>query len=379
MFGTRRLENPYDPDDDGRDLEITPEEEAASDDEGRAEAETLLGQMGAKERNQNDRNFRRWLLRLAKKALAEGARRRRVARKQGKARIAAERQAAAERNAQHEASRKWRANFQRWNDGFDARWDALMEQARRDDAAWEAKGAEREAAERAAQADATNRRASVPATPPRTVTPSSFAAGPAIGTAISAPPSPGPQPLSATANVPPGSRVHPPSASPPPTAASASMGQPHREAPTLVKLDPPTTLTAYAAPSAAPRAASPPARPILATRAPSARSRSTPSPWNEARPPTTARPAPSSPAPSQPLPPPPPPAAPSPPEPPAFTGADLAAYRASLGLSQGALAERLGTTQGTVSKAEGNPAAVLGPTLRRAMWDTQRGAGGASR
>jgi hypothetical protein len=85
------------------------------------------------------------------------------------------------------------------------------------------------------------------------------------------------------------------------------------------------------------------------------------------------------PAGARPLPPPPPPAAPAPPEPPPFTGADLAAYRASLGLSQGALAERLGTTQGTVSKAEGNATALLGPTLRRAMWDAQRGSPGAPR
>jgi hypothetical protein len=35
-------------------------------------------------------------------------------------------------------------------------------------------------------------------------------------------------------------------------------------------------------------------------------------------------------------------------------------------------AQLLGVTQGTVSKAEGNPRAVLGPALRLAMWTRQR-------
>ena len=54
-------------------------------------------------------------------------------------------------------------------------------------------------------------------------------------------------------------------------------------------------------------------------------------------------------------------------EPPAFTGAQLAALRRSTGLAQAAFAQKLGVTQGTVSKAEGNPRAVLGPALRVAM------------
>lgn len=57
---------------------------------------------------------------------------------------------------------------------------------------------------------------------------------------------------------------------------------------------------------------------------------------------------------------------------PAHTGADLAALRRSSGLAQGAFAQLLGVTQGTVSKAEGNPRAVVGPALRLAMWTRQR-------
>jgi DNA-binding transcriptional regulator YiaG len=59
-------------------------------------------------------------------------------------------------------------------------------------------------------------------------------------------------------------------------------------------------------------------------------------------------------------------------EPPAYTGADLAALRRSSGLAQGAFAAELGVTQGTVSKAEGTPSAVLGPALRLAMWKRKR-------
>ena len=56
-------------------------------------------------------------------------------------------------------------------------------------------------------------------------------------------------------------------------------------------------------------------------------------------------------------------------EPPSFTGADLIAYRRSTGLTQVQFAPHLGVTQGTVSKAEGNPRAILGPSLRLALRD----------
>lgn len=52
---------------------------------------------------------------------------------------------------------------------------------------------------------------------------------------------------------------------------------------------------------------------------------------------------------------------------PALTGADLAAFRRRTGLTQVAAAQRLGVTQGTISKAEGNPRAVLGPALAEAL------------
>lgn len=52
---------------------------------------------------------------------------------------------------------------------------------------------------------------------------------------------------------------------------------------------------------------------------------------------------------------------------PALTGADLAAFRRSAGLTQVAAAQRLGVTQGTISKAEGNPRSVLGPGLQEAL------------
>ena len=52
---------------------------------------------------------------------------------------------------------------------------------------------------------------------------------------------------------------------------------------------------------------------------------------------------------------------------PALTGADLAAFRRGAGLTQVAAAQRLGVTQGTISKAEGNARAALGPALADAL------------
>lgn len=386
MFGTHRFKNPYDPDDDGRDLEITPEEEAASDDEGRAEAEVLLGQMGAKERNQNDRNFRRWLLRLAKKALAEGAERRRIARKKEKARAAAEAEAARQAEENARKAEKSKRAFERYCRESDERWARIDEETRAANAAWAADWPARRAAERAAMAR----------TPTATLNAASAAKevglprgdqGPLISTALPASPS---WTATALAAPPPERAGTGPSASgpllpaqpdavsrpaPPKTPTSTPTGQTHRDSPSLIKLSPSTRFPALPAQPAAsaPAAAAPPHR---STAAPASPARPRPSLASVARPPTPARMAITSPPPSQPLPPPPPPAAPAAPEPPPFTGADLATYRATVGLSQTALAERLGTTQGTVSKAEGTPTALLGPTLRRAMWEAQRGAGG---
>lgn len=59
--------------------------------------------------------------------------------------------------------------------------------------------------------------------------------------------------------------------------------------------------------------------------------------------------------------------APVPDELPLLTGANLASYRAWLGVSQRALAARFGVEQGTISKGESHPRALLGPTLRRAL------------
>lgn len=50
-----------------------------------------------------------------------------------------------------------------------------------------------------------------------------------------------------------------------------------------------------------------------------------------------------------------------------LTGRDLAAWRASLGLTQQQAADRLGVRQGTVSKAEGRGEKVLGPAVGAAL------------
>lgn len=391
MFGSPRFENPYDPDDDGSDVQITEDDVTRSDDQGRTEAEAFVGQMGTRERNQDDRNFRRWLLRSAKKALAEGAERRRNARKKEKARLAAEAEAARGRAENAQKAEKSKRAFERYCRESDERWARLDEQTRAAEAEWEAGRPLREAAERAATANHINAKAKMAAGKSMTSTAPSCAAGPALSRAW--PAHPAPRPTGSTAPTPHpttagasascrGQRPTAPAPAPrsatPPTTASAPKVQ-RREAPSSIKLNPPPTLAAFAPPAVAapPRPAPPSARPIPATPPP--RSTPRPSPSSETRRFTPTRVPILSSAASQPLPPPPPPAAAAPPEPPPFTGADLAAYRASLGLSQGALAERLRTTQGTVSKAEGNPTALLGPTLRSAMWDAQRSAGGASR
>ena len=56
----------------------------------------------------------------------------------------------------------------------------------------------------------------------------------------------------------------------------------------------------------------------------------------------------------------------------ALTGADLAAWRTRLALTQQAAADRLGVRQGTISKAEGKPRAALGPALRDALAEALR-------
>ena len=63
-------------------------------------------------------------------------------------------------------------------------------------------------------------------------------------------------------------------------------------------------------------------------------------------------------------------------EPQPLTGADLAAHRRVVGMTQSGFADWLGVTQGTVSKAEGNPRALLGPAVRLALWRRQRERGG---
>ena len=52
-----------------------------------------------------------------------------------------------------------------------------------------------------------------------------------------------------------------------------------------------------------------------------------------------------------------------------LTGADLARWRSSLGLTQQVAADRLGVRQGTISKAERRADAPLGPSLRQALAD----------
>lgn len=62
---------------------------------------------------------------------------------------------------------------------------------------------------------------------------------------------------------------------------------------------------------------------------------------------------------------------------PYLLGADLTAFRQRLGVSQRALAVRLGVDQGAISRAEGRPTALLPPALHRALHGALSGAAAA--
>ena len=54
----------------------------------------------------------------------------------------------------------------------------------------------------------------------------------------------------------------------------------------------------------------------------------------------------------------------------AYTGADLARYRSSHGLTQRAAAEKLNVAHGTVAKAEMEPGKALGEALQSGLGKT---------
>ena len=345
--------NIFDEHDDGEDLEITDEDEAASDDQGREEAALCLGTgQSVRGNGKYDEQHRRMWFRMAQKALAEGKERREAAEAAEKAeaaaekaRVAAEEKEERDRIALEAKQQRHRERFERSMRESDERWDRLNEQTRRENAAWEADRPERERREREASA----RSAAPPRAPtgdarrvqrpPATTSPSNVT----TAGAIDKPASLATVPVSPLAVQAPGV---------PSTSASPPAGQSERQ-PT-----PPFTPPKTHRMEPERRVVPPPHTPSSPAKAAAATA-------------TAKRLPPSLPAPLGPrAPAPTPPAAPraltSPPTA-MLTGADLAAWRAARGLTQRPAADLLGVAPSTVAKAELLPAKVLGEQLQIAL------------
>lgn len=335
--------NEFDQDDDGEDLEISDEEEAASDDEGREQAALLMAHCESVVGNRKvHEDQRRMWFRMAKRALADGAERREAAEEQERAEREVEEAAERARVKAERAAKHDRELIEREDR------DAAIRRQNAESARIEA-----EAAWMVAQARPVARREML-APPPPVAT-----IGPRWVEAPSQRPSATPAPSTPAAAAPSW-----PGLGGVPTARPSSPASGHR---------PPLTSVARLA-SPGPCQAAPP-RPLPAV--PSPRPTVVPTTPAILRSPSRTVPtlmgSPTAPPPTPVTAPVPTPAVPPAQEPPPFTGADLAAYRRTTGFTQALFAQHLGVTQGTVSKAECVPRAVLGPALRLALWGRKRG------
>ncbi len=346
--------NIFDAEDDGEDIEITNEDEAASDDEGREEAATVLGTANSiRGTGKYDEQQRRMFLRWAKKALAQGQERRQEAEAAAKAeaaaekaRAAAEKQAACEQIARAAKQQRHRERFERSMRESDARWERLNEQTRRENAAWEAGREERERREEKAAASRSARPTRAPTTDGRPVQRPRVTMTTANATTarpVHKPASPATAPASPSG---------PPSAVVTTHPASPVRAETHRQPPAqiappqahrvelerrVVAPRPPQPSRATTPPAAAPAMRPQPTRPA------------TEMPRGPAPPPQTAPRAFTSPATA------------------VLTGADLSAWRAARGLTQRPAADLLGVAPSTVAKAELLPGKVLGEQLQVAL------------
>lgn len=156
MSRFNNYKNEFDQEDDGEEIDITPADIEASDEQGREEAATLIrtGESITGTGKYDEQQRRMWF-RWAQKTLADGATRR----EEAAAAARAERQA--ERDAEERAEREQRqreereSKEQRRRERFegsmresDERWARIDEQTRRENAAWEAGREERERAQR---------------------------------------------------------------------------------------------------------------------------------------------------------------------------------------------------------------------------------------
>ena len=369
MSRFNKYDNIFDEHDDGADLAITAEDEAASDDQGRDEAGAYIAtaaKVGGSGKTNAD--HRRMWVRMAKKALAEGRERRVKAASDEKAGRVAAAKAAARKAENEEKAKRSRESIGQFCVEFDERWARIDEETRAANAAWAAGREDREAAERAEKAEvrprpiqvATQRlsevrpqqgRASPAATNPQ-------AAPAALPTTIPAAAAPAnrmmsePRPVRTTRTCQTSPRspepIRPPSQTRPATRTSPTAELARQPAKPL-RLEPQRRVApASTQPAWAPPAASWP--PLSAsTTAPAGPSLGRP----------TAAPlpvvVPESPRPALPV------------QRRVLTGADLARWRAARGLAQRPAADILGVAPSTVAKAELLPGKVLGDQLQVAL------------
>ena len=359
MSRNNSYNNPFDEDDDGEDLEITDEDESASDDQGREEGAACVATMrSVRGRHRLDEEHRRMWFRMAKKALAVGAERRSKAEAAEKARVAAEEKAERERIVREAKEQRHRERFERSMRESDERWERLNEQTRRENAEWEAGREEREAAAaRSAQVASGRTNAGREVPRPPTTTAASIAAStrpatkPVTTTTL-------PKPGSPTGVTVPGSTQ--PTRSPaglradqgssgfretPPSGHASQPPSPARTAPQPPRVEPERRVATSARPVRSPPSTlSPPAttRPTSPPVTPPATGTPTP---------TAVHPPPASASPSKGL----------------LTGADLAVWRSARALTQRPAAALLGVAPSTVAKAELLPAKVLGEQLQVAL------------
>ena len=369
MSRFNKYDNIFDEHDDGEHIEITSEDEAASDDQGREEAGAYIAtaaKVGGSGKTNAD--HRRMWVRMAKKALAEGRERRLKAASDEKAARVAAAKAAAREAENEERAKRSRESIGQFCLEFDERWTRINEETRVANEAWAAGKEEREAAELAQKAEGRPRPMQVATRRPSEVRPQQ-------GPAIPAAPNPARQaapaalptttpaavptanrltdsrpvrttlPAQATTRSPePGpapSQTRPVTGTSPPPNLARRPPQQVRPEPQL-RVAPASTQPAWAPPSGSwpPRSAS--------TTAPAGsspgRKADAPSPVvvsESTRPlPVRAR---------------------------VLTGADLAAWRASRALTQRPAAELLGVAPSTVAKAELLPGKVLGDQLQVAL------------
>lgn len=370
MSRFNKYDNIFDEHDDGADLAITAEDEAASDDQGRDEAGAYIAtaaKVGGSGKTNAD--HRRMWVRMAKKALAEGRERRvKTASDEKAVRVAADKAAANKADNEKRAKRS-RESIGQFCVEFDERWARINEETRVANAAWAAGKEERETAERAQQAEVRPRPMPVATQRPSEVRPQEGPASPAAAN---------PAPQAATAALPktmpaaaaPANRmmseprpvrtatceistrspepIRPPSQTRPATLTSPTAELARQPAKPLrlqpeCRVPPASTQPAWAPPAASwpPLSASTtaPAGPSLGRPA------AAPLPVVVSGSPRPALPVPSR----------------------VLTGADLAAWRAGRGLTQRPAAELLGVAPSTVAKAELLPAKVLGDQLQVAL------------